>query len=141
MVGLTPVAAHLADRLGRKPLVVTSLVACATLALPLLVRLRSGSPSDDLFAELLFASLIVGGMAPYQVWLAERFPRAQRASGLGIAYNGAAGILGGTTPLISTALADATGSPLAPAGYVIFACLVSLSIAVRTPETGRAPLA
>ncbi len=140
MLALTPLAGYLADRLGRKPLVLTSLVACAVLAFPLMAILRNGDPSDDLSAELLFASLIVGGLSPYQVWLAERFPRALRASGLGLAYNSAAGILGGTTPLISTALADATGSPLAPAAYIAVACLVSLAVAIPTPETGRAAL-
>ncbi len=141
MVVLTPLAGALADRLGRKPLVLTSLAGCAVLAWPLLAILRHGDAGDDWLAELGFAALIVGGMAPYQVWLAERFPSALRGSGLGLAYNGAAGILGGTTPLITTTLADATGSPLAPAAYVTLACLVSLAIAARTPETGRAPLA
>ncbi len=140
MVVLTPVAGYLADRFGRKPLVIGSVSGCALLAVPLLAVLRNADPTDDLFAELIFAAMIVGGMAPFQVWLAERFPRALRASGLGLAYNGAAGLLGGTTPLVSTALADATGSPLAPAGYVILACLVSLIIAARTPETAHDPL-
>jgi MHS family proline/betaine transporter-like MFS transporter len=140
MVVLTPVAGRLADRFGRKPLVMTSATACAILALPLLAVLRDGDPTNDLFAELLFGSMIVGGMAPFQVWLAERFPRSLRASGLGLAYNGAAGLLGGTTPLVSTALAEATGSPLAPGGYVMLACLVTLAMALRTPETGRDPL-
>jgi MHS family proline/betaine transporter-like MFS transporter len=140
MVILTPLAGALADRLGRKPLVLTSLIGCAVLAWPLLAILRNGNASDDWFAELIFAAFIVGGMAPYQVWLAERFPRGLRASGLGLAYNGAAGILGGTTPLLSTSLADATGSPLAPAAYVTIACLISLAVAMRTPETGRTPL-
>jgi MHS family proline/betaine transporter-like MFS transporter len=140
MVVLTPVAGLLADRFGRKPLVMSSAIACALLAVPLLAVLRNGDPTDDLFAELLFGAMIVGGMAPFQVWLAERFPHDLRASGLGLAYNGAAGLLGGTTPLVSTALAEASGSTLAPAAYVVLACVVTLTIATRTPETGRAPL-
>lgn len=140
MVALTPVAGLLADRFGRKPLVLGSTIGCALFALPLLAVLHNGDPTDDLFAELFFAALIVGGMAPFQVWLAERFPRRLRGSGLGLAYNGAAGLLGGTTPLIATALTAATGSPLAPGAYVLLACAVTLAIAARTAETGNAPL-
>lgn len=140
IVILTPLAGYLADRLGRKPLVLASMLGCFVLAFPLYAVLRNADRNDDLVAELIFATLIVAGLTPYQVWLAERFPRALRASGLGLAYNGAAGILGGTTPLVCATLVELTGSPLAPAGYVSLACLVSLLLAVRTGETAREPL-
>lgn len=141
MVILTPVAGHLADRFGRRTMVVIGVAACAVGAIPLLAILRDGTPTGDLFAELAFALCVVCTLAPYQVWLAERFPRALRASGLGLAYNGAAGILGGTTPLVCAAAADLTGSLLAPGAYVAIACTVSLLIALRTPETGGRTLA
>ncbi|MDX2166270.1 MAG: MFS transporter [Deltaproteobacteria bacterium] len=140
MVGLTPVAGFLADRLGRRTMVLASMLGCVLLAVPLLAVLRNADPTDDLFAELLFAGLIAAGMSPFQVWLAERFPQRLRASGLGLAYNGSAGLLGGSTPLVSTGLATLTGSPIAPAGYVVLACAVSLLVALRLPDTGRAPL-
>jgi hypothetical protein len=57
-----------------------------------------------------------------------------------LAYNGAAGILGGTTPLVCASAAELSGSPLAPGAYVAVACAVSLLIAMRTPETGGQPL-
>jgi len=100
IVFLTPIAGTLADRLGRRTMVVSGTLACAALALPLFLLLRKGSASTDLWIELAFAAAVVAALPPYQVSLAERFPRALRASGLGLAYNGAAGILGGTTPLI-----------------------------------------
>jgi len=114
---------------------------CARFALPLCALLRAGSATGDLWAELGFTVLIAMSLPPYQVWLAERFPRALRASGLGLAYNGAAGILGGTTPLVCAALVEATGSELAPGAYVTLACLVSFVVALPTGETGDAPLA
>ena len=141
MVLLTPVAGYLTDRLGRRPMVIAGTVGCMVAAIPLFAFLRGGPPSQDLLAELGFSTLIVLMLSPYQVWLAERFPRALRASGLGLAYNGAAGILGGTTPLACAAAVELTGSKLAPGAYVAFACAVSLLIAVRTPETGDRALA
>jgi len=140
MVVLTPLAGALADRVGRRRVVLSGLALLAALAAPLLMILRNGDPRDDLFAELLYSALIVCALPVYQVWIAESFPHAMRTSGLGLAYNGAAGILGGTTPLISTALADASGSALAPAAYVILACAVSFAMGLGTPETGDRPL-
>jgi MHS family proline/betaine transporter-like MFS transporter len=140
MVALTPLAGHLADRLGRRRMVLTGLTACAVAAVPLLAIVRDGDRSNDLAAELAFALCVVATLAPYQVWLAERFPRPLRASGLGLAYNGAAGILGGTTPLLCTAVADLTGSPLAPGAYVALACAASVLVGLRTPDTTRQPL-
>lgn len=135
MVVLTPLAGHLGDRLGRKPMVVTGLLGAALAAMPLFLLLENGSRGRDLWSELAFSTMVVAALSPYQVWLAERFPRALRASGLGLAYNGAAGLLGGTTPLACAALAELTGSKLAPGAYVAFACVVSLLVALRTGET------
>jgi MHS family proline/betaine transporter-like MFS transporter len=135
MVVLTPLAGHLGDRFGRKPMVVAGVAGCMVAAVPLLVLLRDGSGARDLGVELVFAAFVVAALSPHQVWLAERFPRELRASGLGLAYNGAAGLLGGTTPLVCATLAGVTGSALAPGAYVAFACFVSLAIALRTDET------
>jgi MFS transporter, MHS family, proline/betaine transporter len=137
MVVLTPLAGHLSDLVGRKPMMIASTVGALLTAGPLLAILRNGDRTDDLLAELFFCLFIVAGLSPYQVWLAESFPRALRATGLGLAYNGAAGILGGLTPLACTTLVELTGSELAPALYVSLAAAVSLGIALRTPETAR----
>jgi MHS family proline/betaine transporter-like MFS transporter len=141
MVALTPVAGWLADRFGRRTVVMAGIAACAVAAVPLLAILRDGDPTNDLFAELAFSVCIIATLPPYQVWLAERFPRDLRASGLGLAYNGNAGVLGGITPLLCATAVELTGSTLAPGAYVAVACAVSLLIAVRTPETGDRALA
>ena len=141
MVVLTPLAGHLSDLVGRKPMLIASAVGSLVASVPLLAVLRNGDPTDDLLAELVFCLVVVAGMSPYQVWLAESFPRALRASGLGLAYNGAAGILGGLTPLACTTLVEIVGSELAPAIYVSLAAAVSLAVALRTGETaGRASI-
>jgi MHS family proline/betaine transporter-like MFS transporter len=140
IVVLTPVAGWLADLVGRRAMVVGGSAACALFAVPLLALLDDASVTVDLVAELAFAVMVVATLAPCQVWLAERFPHALRASGLGLAYNLSAGILGGTTPLVCVTLAAVTGSVLAPGAYVAFACLATLLVALRTPDTGGRPL-
>jgi len=140
IVVITPLAGYLADLLGRRTMVIAGTAGCTVFAIPLFVLLRGGHSATDLGAELVLATLIVACLPPYQVWLAERFPRELRASGLGLAYNGAAGILGGTTPLVCAALVALSGSRIAPGAYVALACLVSLVVALRTGETGDFPL-
>jgi MHS family proline/betaine transporter-like MFS transporter len=135
IVVLTPIVGYLADRFGRRALVLVGTAGCAVLAVPLLALLRRGDAGEDLLAELGFATFVVASLPSYQVWLAERFPRELRASGLGVAYNLAAGILGGTTPLVCAGLAETTGSTLAPGAYVALACAASLTVALRTSDT------
>jgi MHS family proline/betaine transporter-like MFS transporter len=58
--------------------------------------------------------------------MAELYPPQVRSTGLSIAYNFAVTIFGGFAPFIATALIARTGSPLAPAWYVMFAAAASL---------------
>jgi len=74
------------------------------------------------------------------VWLAETFPRTLRATGLGIAYNVAAGILGGTTPLLCVTLIEVTHNRMAPAGLLIVAAVVSTLLLIWQRETANHPL-
>ncbi len=140
IVVLTPVAGYLADRVGRRAMVLVGTAACAVLAVPLFAVLRGAADSGrDLLAELVFATAVVACLPPCQVWLAERFPFEVRSSGLGVSYNLAVGILGGGTPLICTALAEWSGSPLAPGMYLVLPAVVAFVAALRTGDT-RGPL-
>jgi MHS family proline/betaine transporter-like MFS transporter len=136
----TPIAGHLADLFGRKMLVLISLISCVLFGFPLFLALKSGSETVDFLVMGVFSFLLTLGLAPFQVWLAEQFPASVRASGLGISYNCAAGVFGGTAPLIATALVQISGNPLMPAIFIIFACLVSIAIALSMKETVDQPL-
>jgi len=136
----TPIAGHLSDLFGRKKLVLISLISCVLFAFPLFLALKNGSETVDLLVVGVFSFLLALGFAPFQVWLAEQFPSSVRASGLGISYNCAAGIFGGTAPLIATALVQISSNPLMPAVFIIFACMVSTAMALTMKETANQPL-
>jgi MHS family proline/betaine transporter-like MFS transporter len=135
-----PIAGFLADQVGRRKLVLVSLAATALFGLPLFLLLERGSQEVDLLAIGTFAVLLAVGFSPFQVWLAEQFPTDLRASGFGISYNVAAGVFGGTAPLLATALVEFTGSPLAPAALIIGTSIISLAAAFSLPETADRPL-
>lgn len=136
----TPLSGLLADHFGRKKIVLLTALASMTLAFPFFLALVSGGLVVDFLAIGVFSMWIGLGFSPYQVWLAEQFPASLRASGLGIAYNTCAGILGGTTPLVATALVQFSGSRIAPAGLVVVSALTTLGVALYMKETKGRPL-
>jgi len=137
---ISPVAGFLSDRFGRKPLAMISLGGILLGAYPLYVVVNLGNNTPALLAMVIFMVLLALGGSTYQVWLAEGFPRTLRATGLGISYNVAAGVLGGTTPLLCVSLIEITKNRMAPAALLIVASAVSMIFLLLQRETGNRPL-
>jgi len=137
---VSPIAGFLSDKFGRKPMAMISLLGILLGAYPFYCVLNLGDNTLALIAMISFMSFIALGGATYQVWLAETFPRTLRATGLGIAYNVAAGILGGTTPLLCVTLIEVTHNRMAPAGLLIVAAVVSALLLIWQRETANHPL-
>ena len=137
---MSPVAGFLSDRFGRKPISLISLAGMLVGAYPLYVVVNLGNNTLALAAMVIFMMFVALGGATYQVWLAEVFPRTLRATGLGISYNVAAGVLGGTTPLLCVTLIEITKSRMAPAILLIVAAAVSTIFLLLQKETGNRPL-
>ncbi|HKV48701.1 MAG TPA: MFS transporter [Candidatus Acidoferrales bacterium] len=77
-------------------------------------------------AQLSFAFLLAVVMGVGPAMLAEQFPAGYRVSAHAVSFNIGIGIAGGTAPMIATALIKVTGSPMAPAAYLIFAAILAL---------------
>lgn len=140
IIACTPISGLLADFAGRKIIVLMSSMACLVFAYPFFRILESGNISVDYITIVAFAVMLAIGFSPYQVWLAEQFPSNLRTSGLGMAYNIAVGVFGGTTPLLATSLVEITGNPMAPAALIVVSSLTSVAVAFFMKETGRQPL-
>jgi MHS family proline/betaine transporter-like MFS transporter len=68
------------------------------------------------------------------------FQTIGRSTWMTPAYALAVALFGGFAPFIAGWLIAATGSPLAPAYYVIAAAIVSFIVIWRMPETAHRPL-
>jgi MFS transporter, MHS family, proline/betaine transporter len=139
-VTLIPFTGLLSDRVGRRPLLMASCIGYALLSYPLFVLGSSGSVGFAFLAQftmIVFQSLYAG---PCPAAYAELFPTRVRYTALSIGYNIAVAIFGGFAAYIATWLIQATGSPLAPAFYVITAAVVTLVILTRIRETAFEPL-
>ncbi|GAA4557006.1 MFS transporter [Pseudonocardia xishanensis] len=137
---LLPLFGLLGDRLGRKPVLGAAVVLLAVLPWPMFTLFESGSAVAAVLATVALGVPIIMIQAVNLSVLCELFPTMVRYSGLSLAFNLAAVAFGGTTPLLCTALIRLTGSPTAPALYLIGLALVCAPAVLTMKETARVPL-
>ena len=133
--------AVLSDRLGRKPLIYAANVGILALAWPLWWLMQQESLLVIFLGQAGFGVLFALGFGSIPALMGELLPTQVRCTGIGVAYNVALGLLGGTAPLIVTYLVARTGDDFAPVYYVMGAAVVSLVSLLGLPETARQPAA
>jgi MHS family proline/betaine transporter-like MFS transporter len=132
----TPLFGVLADRVGRKPLLLAGAAGFAIFTYPLfLLIVRSESMLPIVLAQILFALMtaVYSGGAPAA--MNEIFPPASRLLWMSTGYSLATALFGGFGPFISTWLVRVTGSPLSPALYIVGGALISLAAILPLKET------
>jgi MFS family permease len=139
-----PLRGALCDRVGRRPLLLAATVAYFVLLYPLFVWVYASPSFGRLaFMQGILCTLVGVYFGPISTAIAEQFPTGVRSTGLAIAYNFAVMLFGGFAQFIVTWLIRETGSPLAPAYYVMFGAVVgfvaSLFLVERFRDT-RMPL-
>ncbi len=137
----SPIFAAISDRLGRKPLLVAAALTLALLTYPAFMLLAA-QPSLPRLAvvQSCFAVLMAMYSSPAISVLAELFPTPLRSTAVALTYNLTVAVVGGTAQIIVTWLIAATGTPLAPAFYVIGAALISTASAMAIRDRFREPL-
>jgi MFS transporter, MHS family, proline/betaine transporter len=69
--------------------------------------------------------------------MSELLPTQVRCTAIGIGYNLALGIFGGTAPLVATYVVARTANDYVPAYYLIAVSAISFVAALGLPETGE----
>jgi metabolite-proton symporter len=135
-----PISGHLADRFGRRPVLIVGFVLTALSGF--LFKAGLGSPSMSVVGLFLFGQLFLMGLvfAPMGAFLPELFPTRVRYTGASVTYN-VAGILGASfAPYIAQTLA-ATGGIGWVGAYLSVVSLVSLVAVLLIGETAGNDLA
>jgi len=133
-----PLMGALSDRIGRKPLLLSSCIAFAVLSYPLLRWMTSGVPLEAVVGvQILFALLISMFSGPAPAAIAEIFPTRFRTTGVSVGYSLSVAIFGGFAPLMATLLIARTGSPASPGYYLVAAAIVSTVTIALLPETAN----
>ena len=131
-----PFFGALADRIGRKPLLLAGAIGFALLSYPLfLVIVNSSAMLPVVLAQIVFALMtaIYSGGAPAAV--TEIFPSASRLLWMSTGYSLTVALFGGFGPYIAQWLVTHTGSPLSPVLYISGCALLSLAVIARIKET------
>ncbi|QIJ66473.1 MHS family MFS transporter [Streptomyces sp. JB150] len=137
---LTPAAAVLGDRYGRRPMCLAGCAAAAVWMFPLVGLLATGEPLL-MFAGFLGAMLaFITMFAVVAAYLPELYEPRVRCTGAAVGYN-LGGVVGGAlTPIAATALAEQGGRvPWGVGAYLTGIALLSLGCFALLPETRPVP--
>ncbi|MFI9649736.1 MFS transporter [Streptomyces sp. NPDC052040] len=138
---LTPLAALLGDRCGRRALCLTGCTAVALWMFPMVALLATGKP---LLMFLGFLGAMLAFLTMFSVtavYLPELYEPRVRCTGAAVGYN-LGGVLGGAlTPIAATTLAGhGSRIPWGVGAYLTALALLSLGCFALLPETGPAPV-
>lgn len=122
-----PLAALIAERIGAGRVMIGGLLLNILLTVPFFMSIVSG---NILFLIIMLCLTILGGSAYYAMLatlLSSSFPANIRYTGVSLAYQLCATIIGGSTPLIAQWILTSTnGSPWGVAAFYVSMLLVTL---------------
>ncbi|WP_418961334.1 MFS transporter [Streptomyces tritici] len=133
---VTPLAALLGDRYGRRPLCLTGCAATAVWMFPMVALLHTAQPLLMFLGFLGALLAFITMFAVVAAYLPELYEPRVRCTGAAVGYN-LAGVLGGAlTPIVATAVSGpGSGPPWGVAAYLTAVALLSLSCFTLLPET------
>ncbi|MGO7733457.1 MFS transporter [Rhizobium leguminosarum] len=132
---IIPFAGMLADRIGRKPVLLAFALAAAAWAWPSFALLQPGISITQATALMTIAMIIMTGFAGAgAAMMAEQFPARVRVTGVALPYALSVTLFGGTAPYITTAMKGwGYGSYIWI--YLAMICLIAAVVYARLPET------
>lgn len=137
---MLPIVGSIADRVGRKPVLMTACVLFLIFAYPTFHLLSKGL-AFSILALILLGAMLAGNDGVLATFLSEMFPTQVRYTCFGLTFNTGNAIFGGTAPFVATYLIAKTGNHYAPAFYLMIAAAICLISLVGAKETAHEELA
>ena len=136
-----PLSARMADRYGRRIVLLVGFLMLTLTAIPLFHVIAQGIRWVTISCHLALSlglGIVSGAIAATNV---ELMPRDIRCTGLAFSYNLSVGVFGGLTPMVITWLTAYLNNPSAPGYWLAGACLISLlTLLFSVTETYKKPL-
>ncbi len=130
----------LSDRIGRKPLLMTSGFGFLLFSYPAFWLLSQSSQTLTLLGLAIIGFFLVCYLAVVGSTLPAIFSTGVRYTGFAISYNVSTSVFGGTAALVITSLVNVTGNDDMRAFYLMAAAAVSIIPMLLIKETARQPL-
>ncbi|WP_313802900.1 MFS transporter [Sphingobium sp.] len=135
VIVVTPFIGLLADRFGRRPMLVVLAILSAALPYAAFRLLAEAGAFSSLIGAVVLAALAGGVSAVGAVATAEQVPAEGRLSGLALGATTATALFGGLTPWLAQVLTEWTGSTTAPGIMIALVSLAVLPVLLTLPET------
>ncbi|BDR55382.1 MFS transporter [Bombiscardovia apis] len=135
-----PITGALSDKYGRKKILFIGALTGCLFMLPAFKLMERNESATTFLGLLLIAVPVIFFVANLASSLPALFPTASRYGGMGLSYNLAVAIFGGTAPLIMEALVSATGNVMAPAYWIMFTSACGLVTVLFLAESARRPM-
>lgn len=135
LTALIPLAGWICDKIGRKPILLSGMLALVFLSYPLFWMMHQATDTMIFLGQLGFALIIAWIWGANPATQCEILPQHVRVSAFSIAYSICLALFGGTTPLIAAYLLERTADDFAPVWYLVVLAVVSLIAVMTIPET------
>lgn len=130
---VAPVFGAVSDRVGRRPVLVGSVLTMLVAIIPASRLVASGDNGSMILGYCLVG--IALGALPISAFLAELFPTRLRYSGLSLTYGLGSAVFGSTAPFVAAVLVGRTGLLGGPMWYATAVVAVAVVAAFLAPET------
>ncbi|WP_354674769.1 MFS transporter [Cupriavidus alkaliphilus] len=132
-----PIAGLLADRIGRRPVLMIGGIGGAVWAFAFFAMVKTGSPALIMLASFVGMVLVSFMFSPLASFLPELFATRVRVTGASLGFQ-FAGVFGGAlAPLIAVGLLDRFGNTMPVALYLAAVCALIAVAAFAARETAR----
>jgi metabolite-proton symporter len=135
-----PLFGGLSDRLGRRAVYGTGTVLGLIWMFAFFPLLETRQPLLIVVAVAVALTLHAMMYGPQAAFIAEQFPTRVRYAGASLAYTLAGIVGGGIAPMVSTALLQRYGTPLAVSSYAAIAAIITCVLLFSVRERAREQL-
>lgn len=135
-----PLCGKLSDRIGRRPVLLMGAGSTIVLAVPAFLLIAHGPVWSTLLGLGLLAVPVTLYVSNLASALPALFTTASRYGAMGISYNFAVAIFGGTAPLIMQGLINLTGNELMPAFWLMATSAVGAVAVYVMKESANRPM-